>query len=134
MEVKHCRPHLPVLCIFGVTGAIGISLGVGAFVTFMGLGIVDSVNHKGTELMSYMHLLTTIIYFICFSDLPLPRTHYIAAVWAFGNFKWGLTAFLYALKTFRKMFRSQFQPLREQLEDECPDEETSRENINTEQS
>lgn len=94
-EVQQRDPHLPVLCLFGVKGAVGISLGLGTFVVFLGLGIIDSINHK---------------------DLSLPETHYIGSVWAFGIFKWGLTAFLYALKTFRKMSGSHFQPLREHLE------------------
>ena len=46
-EVQQSQPHIPVLCVFGLKGAIGISLGVGAFVVFMGLGIIDSINHKG---------------------------------------------------------------------------------------
>jgi len=45
-EVHQQHPHLPLLCLFGVKGAVGISLGLGAFVAFLGLGIADSVNHK----------------------------------------------------------------------------------------
>ena len=55
----------------------------------------------------------------CHTDISLPRTHYIAAVWAFGNFKWGITAFLYALKAFRKMLRqNQFRPLQEEVDED----------------
>lgn len=90
VEVQHRLPHVPLLCLFGVLGALGVSLGVGTFVAFLGLGIVDSIDHK---------------------DLSLPETHYISTIWAFANFKWGLTAFYYALKTFRKMSRNQFQLL-----------------------
>ena len=51
------------------------------------------------------------------ADLSLPRTHYIASVWAFAIFKWGLTSFFYALKSFRKMSRNQFRPLDEHADD-----------------
>lgn len=46
-EVQQLPPHPPVLCLFGVKGAIGMSLGLGAFVAFLGLGIIDSINHVG---------------------------------------------------------------------------------------
>ena len=46
-EVQQQPPHLLVLCVFGVKGAIGMSLGIGAFVAFLGLGIIDSINHVG---------------------------------------------------------------------------------------
>lgn len=114
LEVQQCQPHISVLCVFGVKGAIGISLGVGTFVVFMGLGIIDSINHKGT-LVQYW-FVSVMTYSVC-ADLSLPRTHYIASVWAFAIFKWGLTAFYYALKTFRKMSRNQFRPLEEPADD-----------------
>ena len=47
VEIQHLRPHIHAVCVFGVLGSIGISLGIGAFVTFLGLGIIDSINHKG---------------------------------------------------------------------------------------
>ena len=66
-EVQQSQPHIPVLCVFGVKGAIGISLGVGAFVVFMGLGIIDSINHKGMLVLTvchYLPLLPVTCYFV----------------------------------------------------------------------
>jgi hypothetical protein len=47
LEVSSQQPHLLLLCVFGAKGAIGMSVGIGTFVAFLGLGIIDSVNHVG---------------------------------------------------------------------------------------
>ena len=49
--MKEKRRHVPnpwVLFVFGVAGSIGIGAGVGGFAAYLGLGILDSVNHRGT--------------------------------------------------------------------------------------
>lgn len=50
-EVQQRPHHFAVLCLFGVKGVLGMSLGIGAFVAFLGLGIIDSIHHKGKVLI-----------------------------------------------------------------------------------
>ena len=48
--VKERRRNAPnpwVLFVFGVVGSIGIGGGVGGFAAYLGLGILDSINHRG---------------------------------------------------------------------------------------
>ena len=47
MEVKQSRPLIPVLGVFGIIGAVGMGAGLGTLVTFLGLGIIDNLDHKG---------------------------------------------------------------------------------------
>lgn len=46
-ERQRRAPKGLVLTAFGIVGAVGIGLGVGGFVAFLGLGIIDSMNHQG---------------------------------------------------------------------------------------
>lgn len=41
-------PNPWVLFVFGVFGSIGIGAGVGGFAAYLGLGIIDTINHRGT--------------------------------------------------------------------------------------
>ena len=117
-ERQRQQPHLPAIVVFAVIGAVGISVGVGTVVIFLGLGIVDSVNHVGTYCISSFHTCFKFQYIFFLSDLPLTHTHYIASVWAFATFKWGLIVFIHALRTFRKMVRNQFSPLQQEARDD----------------
>ncbi len=40
-------PSAVVLTVFGLMGAVGMGVGVGGCVTYLGLGITDSLNHVG---------------------------------------------------------------------------------------
>ncbi len=44
------RPRVAVLCIFGIVGAVGQGVGLGSLVIFLGLGVIDSVNHRGKSI------------------------------------------------------------------------------------
>ena len=101
---KH-QPHIPVVCVFAVIGVLGISVGLGSTVTFLGLGIVDSINHQGTYVTSRRNVSNSNIT-SSVSVKSLPETYYIGAVWAFGTFKWGLITFLHSLRTLRKLYKS----------------------------
>ena len=46
-EKKRKAPNPWVLFVFGVLGSVGIGAGVGGFATFLGLGILDSINDRG---------------------------------------------------------------------------------------
>ena len=54
MMSEHTPPQachtfqIPILLVFGGVGALGIGAGVGTFITFLGLGIIDSLNHDRT--------------------------------------------------------------------------------------
>ena len=52
-----------VLTIFGIIGALGIGLGVGGFVTFLGLGIIDSLNHRGC--LNCVSIRCSIEFYVC---------------------------------------------------------------------
>ncbi len=54
----------------------------------------------------------------------------MVCVWGFANFKWGLTAFLYALKTYRKVYESEFYRLREDINGEAEEDTGSQNSIN----
>lgn len=47
-DVKRNVPNLWMLFVFALVGAIGVGAGVGGFATYLGLGIVDTINHTGT--------------------------------------------------------------------------------------
>lgn len=94
--VCKARPQVPVLCVFGIIGAVGIGVGLGGLATFLGFGIHESVTHTGES---------------------LPKSPYIVCVWGFSVFKWGLVAFVYALRNLHKIVRNQFQPLIEEIEE-----------------
>ena len=40
-------PNPWALFVFGVFGSIGIGAGVGGFAAYLGLGILDTINHRG---------------------------------------------------------------------------------------
>lgn len=44
-DVQQRLTHVPAIGAFALIGAVGIGGGLGATVIFLGLGIVDSVNH-----------------------------------------------------------------------------------------
>lgn len=46
-ETLRRAPKGYVLTMFGIIGTIGIGVGVGAFVAFLGLGIIDTLNDNG---------------------------------------------------------------------------------------
>lgn len=50
--VCKARPQVPVLCVFGIIGAVGIGVGLGGLATFLGFGIHESVTHTGMLLDS----------------------------------------------------------------------------------
>lgn len=48
--VKERQRRVPnpwALFLFGVFGSIGIGAGVGGFAAYLGLGILDTINHRG---------------------------------------------------------------------------------------
>lgn len=48
--VKERRRNVPnpwVLFVFGVIGSLGIGAGVGGFAAYLGLGVLDTINHRG---------------------------------------------------------------------------------------
>ena len=47
-EKKRNAPNPWVLFIFGLAGTVGTGAGVGGFAAYLGLGILDTINHRGT--------------------------------------------------------------------------------------
>lgn len=50
--------------------------------------------------MTTTHLSLLSLY-LTSAEPTLPASYYIVCVWCFMNFKWGLTLFLYAIKSFK---------------------------------
>lgn len=46
-EVKHQPPSRWVLLAFGMLSGVALAASFGAFVAYLGLGIIDSINHAG---------------------------------------------------------------------------------------
>ena len=36
--------QVPILVVFGAVGAVGVGAGIGSFITFLGLGIIEAIN------------------------------------------------------------------------------------------
>ena len=48
--VKEIRRNVPnpwMLFVFGAIGSLGIGGGVGGFSAYLGLGVLDTLNHRG---------------------------------------------------------------------------------------
>lgn len=48
-ERRRKAPNPWVLFVFGLIGAVGLGAGVGGIAAYLGLGIIDSLNHRGTS-------------------------------------------------------------------------------------
>ena len=46
-DKKRSAPNPWALFVFGLAGSVGIGAGVGGFAAYLGLGILDSINHRG---------------------------------------------------------------------------------------
>ncbi len=54
ISVTSCSTHLVVLVTFGVVGVAGIGIGIGAFIAFLGLGIIEVLdNDRKCKLTSH---------------------------------------------------------------------------------
>lgn len=57
-DVKRNVPHPWILFVFGVVGSIGLGAGVGGFIAYLGLGILDTINNRGTCLQIVVMFIT----------------------------------------------------------------------------
>ena len=46
-EKKRSAPNPWILFVFGLAACVGIGAGVGGFAAYLGLGILDTINHRG---------------------------------------------------------------------------------------
>ena len=54
-ERQRKHPTEVVLAIFGCLGAVGMGVGVGGFIAYLGLGIIDAVTHDGEWQPRHVH-------------------------------------------------------------------------------
>ena len=100
-EAKKQPPSRGVLLLVGALSAVGVAAGVGAFSTYLGLGIINTLHGDGEsaaepvprpELAAPSSLLPP-------ADRPLFQTEYIVCVWAFMTGKWGVTGYYYSVRS-----------------------------------
>lgn len=77
-EVRHRAPSRWVLLAFGLLSSVALAASFGAFVSYLGLGIIDSIHHAGemtleslTYSLGHTHTHTHLIR-IPYKSSPLP--------------------------------------------------------------